>query len=395
MPTYTARWVLPVAGPPLAGGRLIVDDDRIAAVEPAGPADHDLGNVALIPGLVNAHTHLDLSGARGRTPPTDAAHFTDWLQSVIAFRRSRTQDEVQADVRAGLAECLAAGTTLLGDITAGGASWRPLRSARGVRAVVFREVIGLGADWQDAYFNAHAWLGRRRPTRRCRPALSPHAPYTVRHMLFATLAARCREARVPSATHLAESAAEVELIERGGGPFVPFLAGFGFTDLDGLVASFRAVTAPDLGDVPQLLAHCNHLPADFSFAPNQSVVYCPRTHAAFGHPPHPFRDFLARGVRVCLGTDGLTSNPDLDILEEARFVWERYPDFPGDQLLRMVTLSGAEALGWADECGSLEPGKSADFVAVPLPARDGEVYELLFGADQGPRRTWFRGEERA
>src|SRR4051812_40186374 len=113
MPTYTARWVLPVAGPPLEGGLVTVAGDRITAVEPRGvrSADVDLGNVAVVPGLVNAHTPLDLSGARGQTPPTDAAHFTDWLKSVIAFCRSRTPDQVQADVRAGLAECLAAGTT--------------------------------------------------------------------------------------------------------------------------------------------------------------------------------------------------------------------------------------------------------------------------------------------
>ena len=144
-----------------------------------------------------------------------------------------------------------------------------------------------------------------------------------------------------------------------------------------------------------LFAHCNYLPSDSELYPNQSIVYCPRTHAAFKHPPHPFRDFLKRGVRVCLGTDSLASNPDLDILAEARFVRSRYSEFPGEQLLRMVTLAGAEALGWANECGSLEVGKSADLVAVPLPEREAaDPYELLLGDDAGPRRTMFRGEWR-
>jgi cytosine/adenosine deaminase-related metal-dependent hydrolase len=146
---------------------------------------------------------------------------------------------------------------------------------------------------------------------------------------------------------------------------------------------------------PILYIHCNYLPPDAPLAPVHSIVYCPRTHAAFGHPPHPFREFLARGVRVCLGTDSLASNPDLDILAEARFVRGRYPDFPGDQLLRMVTLSGAEALGWADECGSLEAGKSADFVAVPLPDADAtDPHELLLADHPGERRTMFRGQWR-
>ena len=395
MPTYTARWVLPVAGPPLAGGLVTVAGDRIEAVKPAGTraADFDLGNVAVVPGLVNAHTHLDLSGARGKTPPTDAAHFTDWLRSVIAFRRSRTPDEVQTDVRAGLAECMAAGTTLLGDITAGGASHHAVAAAP-VRAVVFEELIGLDRDAAFA-----AWVSAEDDpvpaSATYRRGVSPHAPYSFHGGTARAVFA----AGVQSATHVAESDAEGNLLESRSGPFVDFLQGLGVYHERSIALSWDQYLDPFGGrlrrDVTRLLVHANYLPDKFPFRPEHHVVYCPRTHAAFGHPPHPFRDFLARGVRVCLGTDGLTSNPDLDILEEARFVWERYPDFPGDQLLRMVTLSGAEALGWADECGSLEAGKSADFVAVPLPARDGDVYGLLFGADQGPRRTWFRGQERA
>jgi cytosine/adenosine deaminase-related metal-dependent hydrolase len=147
-----------------------------------------------------------------------------------------------------------------------------------------------------------------------------------------------------------------------------------------------------------LFAHANYLPLDLCkyIADLHTIVYCPRTHAAFGHPPHPFREFLARRVSVCLGTDSLASNPDLDILAEARFVRARYPDFPGEQLLRMVTLAGAEALGWADECGSLTAGKSADFVVVPLPDADApDPHELLLADHPGERRTMFRGEFRS
>ncbi len=408
MPTYTARWVLPVAGPPLPGGLATVSGDRIAAVEPAGAraADCDLGNVAVVPGLVNAHTHLDLSGARGLTPPTDAAHFTDWLRSVIAFRRDRAPGEVQADVRAGLAECLAAGITLLGDVTVAEASYEAVSRA-GVRAVLFHELIGLDRDklsdafQRTGYVEGVGWdtppegITVKPCTPTCKWGISPHAPYSVN----AEMAKFMFHLGPRSATHLAESAVEADLLERRDGPFVGFSQDLGVYQPDALATSWADFVEPwrplqTKADTPRLLVHANYLPADFQFRPEHHVVYCPRTHAAFGHPPHPFRDFLSRGVRVCLGTDGLTSNPDLDILEEARFVRNRYPDFPGDQLLRMVTLSGAEAIGWADECGSLEAGKSADFVAVPLPDCDGDVYELLFGQDQGPRRTWFRGVER-
>jgi cytosine/adenosine deaminase-related metal-dependent hydrolase len=398
--TFTARWVFPVAGPPLAGGTVTVRGHAIAAVEPRGARtpDEDLGNVAIIPGLVNAHTHLDLSGARGLIPPTDPEHFTDWLRGVIAYRRTRTPEQVQADIRAGLAECLHHGTTLIGDIAAGGASY-PAVSGAATRAVLFWEVIGLSRERYDAVlaeFGTKAglsWFDDPSPdaylaTPLCRWACSPHAPYSANHD-----AARGQLYLGSAAIHLAESPAELELLATKSGPFVPFLQQLGVWNPAALRAGLRDfVVAHPKSIPPALYVHCNYLPPDVPFAPVQTVVYCPRTHAAFGHPPHPFRGFLARGVRVCLATDGLASNPDLDVLAEARFVRSRDPDFPGEQLLRMVTLAGAEALGWSNECGSLEPGKSADLVAVPLPDRDAaDPHELLLGEDAGHRRTMFRG----
>ena len=117
-----------------------------------------------------------------------------------------------------------------------------------------------------------------------------------------------------------------------------------------------------------MFVHGNYLdPADTPFLPSQTVVICPRTHAAFGHAAHPFPHFLQRGVRIALGTDSLASNPDLDILAEARFLRAHYPEVEPAMLLRMLTLSGAEALGFDGVTGSLTAGKSADLVVLPLP----------------------------
>lgn len=404
--TLTARWVFPASSPPLPGGTVTVRGDRIEAVEPRGvrTADEDLGNVALIPGLVNAHTHLDLSGARGLIPPTDPDHFTDWLRGVIAYRRTRSEEQTLADIETGLAECLRYGTTLIGDIASEGKRWDALSAAK-TRAVVFWELIGLNAErlrdaWQASPVSGLVWgvPPTRFPsdpdTPMCRWAISPHAPYSV----------HCESARMmwtlglSAASHIAESPVERQLLEHRVGPFVDFLNGLGVYDAEALATNwseFLSPTPPHLrSGRPILVVHGNYLPPDFPFRPNHSIVYCPRTHAAFGHPPHPFRDFLARGVRVCLGTDSLASNPDLDVLAEARFVHAKYPDFPGEQLLKMITLSGAEALGWADECGSLEPGKSADLVAVPLSDADGDPHELLFADTPGDRRTMWCGEWR-
>jgi cytosine/adenosine deaminase-related metal-dependent hydrolase len=393
--TFTARWVFPVAGPPLAGGIVTVRGDAIEAVEGKGirTPDEDLGNAAIVPGLVNAHTHLDLSGARGLIPPTTPDTFTDWLRGVIAYRRSRTPEQVEADTADGLAECLRFGTTLIGDITAGGASWEPLAASR-ARAVVFREWIGFAFNrLGEIKLDSDAWLSRRHPNDLCRAGVSPHAPYTIGYGSMSLLV----NLSAPVTVHWAESPAETELIERHTGPLAELLKSIGvWEDAEQvLLPSFRrGVAHLGLKAKHLLLAHANYQSPDVTWRPNTTVVYCPRTHAAFGHPPHPFREFLARGVRVCLGTDSLASNPDLDVLAEARFVHAKYPDFPGEQLLRMVTLFGAEALGWADETGSLEVGKSADFVAVPLPDRDGDPHDLLLADHPGTRRTLFRGEWR-
>jgi cytosine/adenosine deaminase-related metal-dependent hydrolase len=385
--TLTARWVFPVDGPPLERGVVAVAGDKIAAVEVHGrlAADVDLGDAAVLPGLVNAHTHLDLSGMRGLAPPT--ADFTDWLRQVIAFRLSRSAEEVQADVRNGIAESMSFGTTLLGDIAAEGATWNELTRSK-LRAVVFREMIGLSNErslqaWKEMMYWKHDLL----PSDTCRVGLSPHAPYSASAGAIRAVAWN----GYVMAVHLAETEAEIELIERRTGPFVRLLQELGAWVPEGLAPSFDWIFRRTSRAATVLYIHGNYLPPNSPIPRNGTIVYCPRTHAAFGHPRHPFREFLARGVRVAVGTDSLASNPDLDILAEIRFLHRLYPDMPGAMLLRMATLSGAEALGWADETGSLTPGKSADLVVVPLRGDDADPYRLLLGGDLSLARVLFRG----
>jgi cytosine/adenosine deaminase-related metal-dependent hydrolase len=386
--TLSARWIFPVDQPPLERGTITIHGDRIVAVRARDTRvpDVDLGDVAVIPGLVNAHTHLDLSGARGRIPPD--ADFTTWLRKVIQYRRSLTADQVDADIRAGLAESLAFGTTLLGDISGDGASWDIVAGSL-VRAVIFRELLGLPKERAArALAKSDAWLGQRRATPTCRPGISPHAPYSVRVALF--LAAST--AAVPAAVHLAESAAEIELLGHRRGPFVSFLRELGAWDPHGLAEDADHVLRLFNGLAPALFVHGNYLGVEAPIPANGSIVYCPRTHASFAHRPHPFRAFLARGVRVALGTDSLASNPDLSVLEEARFLHHRFPDVPGSLVLRMATLSGAEALGWYDETGSLSPGKSADLVVVPVSSPDSaDPYHHVLGSSAPVEKVMFQG----
>lgn len=392
--SLTARWLLPVAGPPLPNGVLTVDGATIAAIGPPGSRrpDLDLGDVAVLPGLVNAHTHLDLTGLRGLAPPR--LPLPEWLREVIAFRRGRTADQVQADVRAGLAECVRHGTTLVGDISGDGSSWAALASSN-IRAVVFRELLGLPAGRADAALaGASQWLLDHPATPTCRRGLSPHAPYSVRADLIGRAAVLGEEHGAALAIHLAESAEELELLKHRRGPFVAFLQGLGVWAPEALAWSYTQIMHAIAWRerVPRLFIHCNYLRPTTAIKPKGTIVYCPRTHAAFGHPPHPFREFLRRGRRVALGTDSLASNPDLDLLAEARFLRRQHPDVPGETLLRMATLSGAEALGWADETGSLEPGKSADLVVVPLvPADTEDPHDLVLRGTGPPERVMCRG----
>jgi cytosine/adenosine deaminase-related metal-dependent hydrolase len=390
--TLTARYVFPVDAPPLAGGVVTIAGDKIAAIEPRGTrnADVDLGNAAILPGLVNAHTHLDLTGLRGQCPPTP--DFTQWLRGVIAHRRRQPPEQIAADIRTGIAESIAAGTTLLGDIAAAGASWDML-TAKPVRSVVFYEVLGLGEERaRQAEDAVCKWLSAHSGTMTCRPGISPHAPYSVRESLLVAAASLAQNHHIALAIHLAESLAEVELLHHHRGPFVAFLKELGVWDKDALIESTkRAMQIIYIRAKPRLFVHCNFLAPSARIPRGSTVVYCPRTHAAFEHPPHPFRAFLQRGVHVALGTDSLASNPDLDILAEMRFVHKRHPDVLGETLLRMGTLAGAEALGWANETGSLALGKSADLVVVPLPNENGEPHDLLLKSSQRVTRTLFRG----
>jgi cytosine/adenosine deaminase-related metal-dependent hydrolase len=183
----------------------------------------------------------------------------------------------------------------------------------------------------------------------------------------------------------------MELLSTHTGPFVDFLKGLGVWDADGLT-NLRELLHIHRDVRHVAFAHGNYLGRQ-PLPPGNSIVYCPRTHAYFGHPSHPFADLVSRGVCVALGTDSLASNPDLDILAELRFLSERRPEVDGATLLRMATLNGAKALGWDNETGSLTPGKSADFVVVPLPAqKEADPHRWAFYST-GARMTFFRGKD--
>ena len=380
-----AAWVIPVDRPPIENGLIEVEDGIITAIRPALPheAATDLGDVAILPGLVNTHAHLEFSLVEQPFEP--ALPFTDWIRSLVAYRRREfTTESAQSNaINTGANEAASTGTTLLGEIATAGWTDTSLPTTA-PRVLAFRELIGLRTETVAEQLElAEAWL-RREVTVTC--GLSPHAPYSVAPELLARSVELAKRFDAPVAMHLAETRDELEFLAEGRGRFVEMLKSFGAWPEDGLPIGRRPLDILRvLSDAPRaLVIHGNYLADDeiefIAARPQMSVVYCPRTHEFFGHEPHPWRQLLARGANVALGTDGRGSNPDLSLWNELVFLRERFPDVAPSTLLELGTLAGARALGCEQDCGTITVGKRTDLIAVSLndavPNRD--PFECLF-----------------
>lgn len=361
--SLAARWVLPIAADPIYDGVVRIAGGRIVEVRQRHShesVDHDLGEAVLLPAFANPHTHLDLSNLEGNRPPTTS--LTEWLEQIVVYRRSQPPQSSLDAVHKGLVHSIRSGVLTIGDVSAGGNSWTILSKAP-VRAVVYYEVLGLSPDRAAAAWSEfERWLDEHRPTLTCRPGVSPHAPYSTHRTLFER-AARC-DPQVPIAVHIAESDAERQLLETREGSFVAFLQALGVWEPAGLMDNHRQLLEMFRDRSESLWVHANYLGSLAPLLRDRWVVWCPRTHAAFGHRPYPLDTYHAAGVHVAIGTDSLASNPGLDLLGELRHVHSRYSQVSPQWLIRQATLGNAAALGWHHETGSFETGKSADLIAA-------------------------------
>lgn len=373
--TLRARWVVPVVRPPIAGGCVVIRANRIFDVgtTPEGPVV-DAGDVALIPGLVNAHTHLEFSDLAEPIAPTGT--FTDWLRAVIALRR-QASDRPGA-IRQGLLESARAGTALLGEIDTGG--WDEAAGAWShhklitPRVVRFRELIGLSDERIEQMTGVIDATLTHQPSELpvLAAGLSPHATYTVHPRLLELAIERARAAGRLVAMHIAETAAERELVEAGTGPFRDFLDSLGLWQPSAYGGRTMHGLLEQLARAPRgLIIHGNFLSDDeLQFLAQQlhlTMVVCPRTHAAFGHPAHPWPRLLQLGGRVALGTDGRSSNPDLSLFKELQFLAATTREVSPAQILRLGTTAGAHALGDPDRYGRLASDSVASIAALNIP----------------------------
>ena len=377
---YHARWVLPIASSALADGAIVVEGCLLQYVGPSVGAIADrhvqLGNAVLMPGLVNAHSHLELTALRGFLEGLD---FRDWLRVLTEARRVvLTPDALMDSATIGIHEGLLAGITTFADCTESGIPLAAMRVA-GVRGIGYIEVFGPDPAVRDA-----SMLGLQRAveaqrafdTELVQTGVSPHAPYTVSAPLFRAVANWAREQQLPVAVHVSEGTAEVSLIRDGSGPFAEGFRARGIAVQATGASPVQLLADTGILDTQALLIHGVQMDArDAALVARHgaSIVHCPISNARLGHGIAPLDLFMDAGIATGLGTDSVASNDRMDILSEARqaTLFQGIRQFKPDALsaadaLRLATIGGASALRLRATTGTLETGKQADVAAFPL-----------------------------
>jgi cytosine/adenosine deaminase-related metal-dependent hydrolase len=375
-----ARTVVPVESEPIENGAVVIAGNKIAAVgrfeeitkDHAG-AVLDLGEQALLPGLINAHCHLDYTGLRGKIPARQT--FADWIRAINSEKAKLTEQDYVDSIRAGFAEALRFGTTTIANLTAFpklvGAIAEPIRTWWFGELIDVRnplEADGIANDAMAQLRSKQQW------------GLAPHAPFTASPRLYARCEEIARQENILLTTHLAESREEMQMFRDGSGSAFEFLHDIGRPMDDcGHETPFSLFSRTRRLDERWIVAHLNELDAgDFELlgkTPKFQIVHCPRSHSYFDHTPFPLDRLRDLGFNVCLGTDSLASNSDLSLFAEMRALLRKNSGVSPQQALEMTTVNGAAALRRKGELGCVRAHSFADLIA--LPTSNGELFENI------------------
>ncbi|MCA9188711.1 MAG: amidohydrolase family protein [Pirellulaceae bacterium] len=408
-----ARYVFPVSSRPINDAYVVVHHGRVQQIaqhpdqlDPSCQVQ-ELGNVALLPGLINAHTHLQFSQLTMPLPHRGSS-FASWIRSVIDYRRRQDQTSpgwIEEAVAQGATEAFTAGTVGMCEImSVPPHDWPAIQrnlerlASFSQRYIACLELIGNELDrvnqaienTRHAFTLFHAMRKTCPQQYRCQMAISPHAPYSTTPDLVRQCVQLANNNHCLLAMHLAESSEEMQLLEQHDGPLVELLRELGFWNPTSIPKGTRPLDYLRLlAQAPRsLVVHGNCLSDDeLSFvahhADRMSLVHCPRTHEYFGRPTFPLAEIMARGIRVVVGTDSRASNPDLSIWNEIRTlagIWRKR--IPPEKILGMGTNEAAQALGLSGY-GEIVPGARASFAKVPLSGEAAlEPYELLWCGDR-------------
>lgn len=388
-----SRVLVPMVGEPIENGAVAIAGNEIVGV---GSFDEvrtghggevlDLGEQILLPGLINAHCHLDYTLLRGQIPPQKS--FTDWIRAINERKAALSEADYVASINAGLAEVQKFGTTtvlnleafphLLPQIS------RPLLRVWWCAEMIdVRErvlVLEVSKNLHD-WFEAHPeWLGGF--------GLAPHAPFTASGELFTTAARTSRKYRVPITTHVAESREEMQMFRDAGGPLFDFLKNLGRPMSDcGGQTPLLSLMRGQMVDEHWIIAHLNELTADDFDRLAWSrfhIVHCPRSHTFFGHAPFELRRLRALGFNVCLGTDSLASNSSLSLFAEMRELLRKEPWLSPREVLEMATVNAACAIGQAGALGTISTGSRADLIAIPAAKTGTNVFDAIVAFEGAP-----------
>jgi cytosine/adenosine deaminase-related metal-dependent hydrolase len=391
-----ARTLLPVSQPPIANGAALIYGDRIRAVgswsdlkSEAGAEVFDLGEVILLPGLVNAHCHLDYTDMAGELPPPKS--FTDWIPLITAAKTAWSYSDYARSWLHGAQMLVRNGVTTVADIEAMPDLLPEVWDATPLRVFSFLEMTGIRARRQPREIIAEAVEkidSLAHP--RCSASLSPHAPYSTLPELMRNSAQVARERRWPICTHVAESADEFEMFTRGSGAMYDWLQR-NFRDMSdcGLGSPVEHLARNEMLGNNLIVIHANLLArgdAALLGKHRVNVVHCPRSHAYFRHPPFQRERLVNAGVNLCLGTDSLATvsktgkeKPELNLFEEMRTLADSDQTVSPAEILRMATIAGARALGLSGQIGEISENAFADLIAIPAAGKNKDSYEIALG----------------
>lgn len=390
-----ARHLLPVTGPLIEDGAVVISGNTIADagswadIRRRHPgAVTDLGERILLPGLVNAHCHLDYTMFRRAISPQRS--FTEWVRQINALKRTLDDADYREAIAKGFAELRAAGTTSVANIESF-PELIPAMPEPPIRTWWFLEMIDVRhrTSTDELLAGALAFF-EKSPASAGGFGLSPHAPYTASGALFGMTAKAAESLDMPVTTHVAESREEWEMFRNGRGELYDFTLSLGRWMHDchhGRTPLAHVAAHANLG--PRwLLAHMNELDdSDFDLLARipgdhrPSVVHCPGSHAYFQHSPFQLGRLRETGINVCLGTDSLASTHSLSLFDEMRTLARQHPWLDAADIIAAATLNGARALGIA--AGKIAPGALADLIAIPHAGSGGEVHAAVL-AHRGP-----------
>jgi 5-methylthioadenosine/S-adenosylhomocysteine deaminase len=383
---YQAEWILPVTASPIYQGAIAVDGSQISfvgtqrelATNPQfnGVEVEDFGRAALLPGLINTHTHLELTLMRGFL---ENLPFRDWILKLTKTKYERlTGEDLACSALSGAAEAIRAGVTCVADT---GDSRAPFDAVlqSGLRGIAFREVFGPDASLATRSLEelkAKLAEMRESETGLAGVGVSPHAPYTVSAELFRQVIEYAKRESLDVAVHTAESVAEQDLLLSGTGDFAERLALRGIEWNVPGVSTIQYFARLGVLDSQPLLIHCVQVDDEDIELIGQHqarIAHCPKSNAKLGHGIAPLAKFIRAGIRIGLGTDSVASNNRLDLMNEAlvcalvhRATTRNFNDPTAEQILQLMTIDGAKVLGLESAIGSLEVGKQADLIAIDL-----------------------------